>query len=395
MAQTSWGFDGTINEAQWSEMAGLLGNGYVAADASSCITTAVGGARKVSVSAGTLYGDGIVTVLDAAEEVTLTTPANGQWYVVALRREWAGNTTSLVSVAGATTTTTTPTAPPSTLPTLNADPGVITDQPIAWAWANSANTTVVVYDMRQFPVRRMPLTVANNFVRDGIFQTPTQGQQVWRNDLGAVETYYGAYNAISNPGGRDSAGWYLTDRAGGLVPIQPTSAVIATGSGSANALGVVSFTGATSVILNNVFSSNYRNYRVTLNLIGVSTTLAVSGQLTSNGTALAGTAYNRAGFYVNSAGGTGTVTGTNSNLFFIIGSASSANNTATAFVDIQNPAVSNRKTVQSLATGYAGSSYEGSFLHAMIMDTGTYDGLRIAATAGNFSGFVQVFGYND
>lgn len=208
MAQTSWGFDGTINEAQWSEMAGLLGNGYVAADASSCITTAVGGARKVSVSAGTLYGDGIVTVLDAAEEVTLTTPANGQWYVIALRREWAGNTTSLVAIAGATTTTTTPTGPPSTLPTLNADPGVITDQPISWAWCNSANTDVAVYDMKKLPQKQAnPESVASVNDRTSKFPTPVQGTTVWRNDLGALETYYDLYNVSTNPGGRAVAGW--------------------------------------------------------------------------------------------------------------------------------------------------------------------------------------------
>lgn len=208
MAWTNWGFDGTINEAQWAQLAPLMGNGYVAKDSASCVTTAVGGARKVSVSTGTLFGDGIVSVSDAAEEVTLTTPVNGQWYVIALKRVWATNTANLVAVAGATTSTTTPTAPPSTLPTLTANPGVDTEQPIAWAWANSANTTVVVFDMRLFPVRRTPLTVANAVARDAIFQAPTQGQEVWRNDLGAVETYYGLYNISTNPGGRSSAGWY-------------------------------------------------------------------------------------------------------------------------------------------------------------------------------------------
>ena len=152
MAWTNWGFDGTINEAQWAELAPLLGNGYVAKDASSCVTTPVSGARKVSVSAGTLFGDGIVSVSDAAEEVTLTTPANGQWYIIALKRTWATNVVGFVAVAGATTTTTTPTAPPSTFPTLLNNPGVETEQPIAWAWCNSANTTVVVYDLRKYPI---------------------------------------------------------------------------------------------------------------------------------------------------------------------------------------------------------------------------------------------------
>lgn len=208
MAWTNWGFDGTINEAQWSQMAGLLGNGYVAAGNGDCLVTAVGGARSVSVAAGTLYGDGVVSVNSAAETVAMTTPVNGQWYLICLKREWATNTATLRAVAGATTTTTTPTVAPSSFPTINTSPGVLTDQPIAWAWCNSANTTVVVFDLRLLPMRTQPVSVANEAKRDAKFPTPVQGNQVWREDLGATETYYALYNVSTNPGGRSAAGWY-------------------------------------------------------------------------------------------------------------------------------------------------------------------------------------------
>lgn len=209
MAWTSVGYDGTITEIEWAGLAGLLGNQYVAAGDSDCLVTAVGGARQVSVAAGSLYGDGVLSTNSGAETVALTTPVNGQWYVIALRRTWATNTAALVAIAGATTTTTTPTAPPTSFPTLNADPGVLTDQPIAWAWCNSANTTVVVYDIRLKAVKSLPPVVASAVERDAKFMSPTQGLQVFRNDLGAVETYYALYNVSTNPGGRSTAGWYL------------------------------------------------------------------------------------------------------------------------------------------------------------------------------------------
>jgi hypothetical protein len=208
MAWTSWGFDGTINEAQWSQMAGLLGNGYVAAGNGDCLVTAVGGARSVSVAAGTLYGDGVVSVNSGAETVAMTTPVNGQWYVIALRRTWATNTAALVAIAGATTSTTTPTVAPTSFPTLNTSPGTLTDQPIAWAWCNSANTTVVVFDIRLKAVKSMPPVVATAAERDAKFMAPTQGLQVWRNDLGVAETWYDLYNVSTNPGGRSAAGYY-------------------------------------------------------------------------------------------------------------------------------------------------------------------------------------------
>lgn len=173
MAWTNWGFDGTINEAQWAQMAGLLGNGYVAAANGDCAVTAVSGARSVSVAAGTLYGDGIVSVNSGAETVAMTTPVNGQWFVIALRRTWATNTVALVAIAGATTSTTLPTATPTSFPTLNTNTGVLTDQPIAWAWCNSATTDVVVSDLRQFPVRTQSST--GNIIINGAFDIWQRG----------------------------------------------------------------------------------------------------------------------------------------------------------------------------------------------------------------------------
>jgi hypothetical protein len=49
----------------------------------------------------------------------------------------------------------------------------------------------------------------------GTYGPPVQGQQVFRNDTGMVETWYDAYNFSTNPGGKGSAaGWY---QSGGSV----------------------------------------------------------------------------------------------------------------------------------------------------------------------------------
>lgn len=66
--------------------------------------------------------------------------------------------------------------------------------------------------------------VANAAGRDALYSgsvTVTQGDAVWRNDLGYIETYYAAYNSSTNPGGKGTAGWYGTD---GIVPSFPTVA---------------------------------------------------------------------------------------------------------------------------------------------------------------------------
>lgn len=253
MAWTSVGFDGTITEIQWAGLAGLLGNGYVAAGNGDCLVTAVGGARSVSVAAGSIYGDGVLSTNSGAETVAMTTPVNGQWYVIALRRTWATNTAALVAIAGATTTTTTPTTPPTSFPTLNTNVGVLTDQPIAWAWCNSANTTVVVYDLRMKPYKQTnPVSVASVNDRDAKFPAPVQGTTVWRNDLAAEETYYELYNVSTNPGGRTPAGWSAPK--GAVVQVQNVyaSSEVTSTSGTATSTGAsFSFTPkyATSVII--------------------------------------------------------------------------------------------------------------------------------------------------
>lgn len=397
MAQTSWGFDGTITELQWSTMAGLLGNGYVAKGNGDCVVTAVPGARSVSVAAGSLYGDGVVTVLDAAETVAMTTPVNGQWYVIALRRTWATNTTALVAIAGATTTTTTPTAAPSSFPTLNSQPGVLTDQPIAWAWCNSANTTVVVFDIRLQPVKSLPPVVATAAERDAKFMAPTQGTQVWRNDLGAVETYYGLYNASTNPGGRDSAGWYTDTRQTGLRPIQPTSVTIATGSGTANSLGQISFTGATSITLNGVFSSAYQNYRIVINTLknGVTANDALQARYTVGGVAASGTNYSSGAAAFTTAAASLQNLGGDSVTSFYVNRIYDASTYHSATLDICKPFEATWTTHTGLAIGRTVSANQFILLGGIHQQSISYDGIYIYATANAVSGTITVYGYND
>lgn len=395
MAWTNWGFDGTINEAQWAQMAGLLGNDYVAAGNSDCLVTAVPGARSVSVAAGTLYGDGVVSVNDGAETVAMTTPVNGQWYVIALRRTWATNTAALVAIAGATTSTTTPTAPPTSFPTLNTNKGVLTDQPIAWAWCNSANTTVVVYDIRMRAVKSLPPVVANQGERDAKFMTPTQGVQVWRNDLGAVETYYGLYNASTNPGGRDTAGWYTSGRNNGLIPIAPTSVSVSGGTASVNDLGVVTFSsGTTQITLNGVFSSQYKTYKVILSRSAQSGYAGIYYRWSSNGTPTTANLYQRAGFYFYANGSTGAVNGQSATS--LLWGEGTGTVEGLFELEVQGVAESRFTSAISNAMGRYTTGVPSGILQYNTYEANTvFDGIQVAPTTGTFGGTLQVFGYND
>lgn len=396
MAWTNWGFDGTINESQWSQMAGLLGNDYVAAGNGDCVVTAVGGARSVSVAAGTLYGDGVVSVNSAPEVVAMTTPVNGQWYVIALRRTWATNTVALVAIAGATTSTSVPTAPPTSFPTLNTQPGVLTDQPIAWAWCNSANTTVVVYDIRKRAVKSMPVIVADANERNAKFMTPWQGLQVWRNDLGTIETYYDLVS-VGNPGGRDSAGWYTDTRAMGLVPLKPQSISYTTGSASINALGVISFTGVSTLEIKNIFSAIYANYRLVVNIFSSSAATEHRIRLMSGTSIESGLNYWSAGYRISSdASASVHICGQFNQFFISSGTSGSFLGQADGFVEVLQPALSRFTRMNSYITGQLTDGRHTQFvMGSSFSTTNPYDGFQLLSSTGTISGTIQILGYND
>jgi hypothetical protein len=102
---------------------------------------------------------------------------------------------------------------------------------------------------------------------------------------------------------RQTADW--GSRAG-LAKIVPSSVAVGSGTGSADSLGSVTFTGVSSVSLNDVFSSAYDHYRIILRLTaaaadigGINFRFRVSGadNSTSN--------YNKVGWYVGSDASSG------------------------------------------------------------------------------------------
>ena len=109
--------------------------------------------------------------------------------------------------------------------------------------------------------------VANQSERDAQYPTPGQGMRVYRTDLGVTQTYYGLFNASTNPGGRDVAGWYDTEKNVALVPIRPASTAFFGGSGSVTAMGQVRFTNCTNVQIDGIFSSQFDNYHLVLTTI--------------------------------------------------------------------------------------------------------------------------------
>jgi hypothetical protein len=84
------------------------------------------------------------------------------------------------------------------------------------------------------------------------------------------EEYFALWETSSNPFGRAVAGWYPVGQ--GLVPIMPTSLA---GSNGTSVIylptGGVEFSAASTVMLNGIFSPDFDNYRIVVNIFAMTT----------------------------------------------------------------------------------------------------------------------------
>lgn len=245
------------------------------------------------------------------------------------------------------------------------------------------------------PVDSQGKIVANAAARDALFASPTQGTKVFRTDTGITETYYAAWNASTNPGGRTPAGWYVAERSTGLVPIVPPTVRVGGGSATANSLGKISFTSTASIALDNVFTSNYDFYRIFLQVTSASAASYANFRFTTGGTA------------------------TTATLFYGGGSYDAAGATNQPYASLNGAA--DLATMNLINSGYDSTVSAGEILiyksgnaHRVLTNTQSYpngagnvrgawiwnqtstsyDGFRIMTSTGTMSGYVQLFGYN-
>jgi hypothetical protein len=262
------------------------------------------------------------------------------------------------------------------------------------AWRNLGSKNALTTEITNLETAS-PRTVPSQAARDALFTSPVQGNSVFRSDIGVIETYYGLYNATTNPGGRDSAGWYSTSRVHGLIPVQPTSVAVAGGSATANALGLVSFTTATSVSLNGVFTSAYNSYRMLIRVPNTSSGASLTFRFRNAGTDNTSNNYVQTWFMNRSTGTTQTNNGTGTGAGLLQWNAAESNTFLMWIGDVTNPAVVGRKSLSG--KGNSGDATTFFVLDSSIMfqlNTLSFDGFTIYPTAGNITGTVQILGYN-
>lgn len=187
MAITGSGFDGTMTEYALARLLLLAGKRYGVGTSGDFAAVQVSGSRAITVAPGEAYAPGVIVTSTATETLSFSLPTAGAWNLVALRRTFATNVCELVVIAGATTTSTAPTARPSTLPTINSNPGVIDDQPLWWAWVNATTTAVTLFSADQTDTGDVLAQPAGGFASTAYFRAKD-----------GLTTNYGSINPTGN-----------------------------------------------------------------------------------------------------------------------------------------------------------------------------------------------------
>lgn len=180
----------------------------------------------------------------------------------------------------------------------------------------------------------------------------------------------------------------------GLVPIVPSSVTVGSGSATTSTSGAVTFSGVSSVSLNGVFTSAYKNYRLVVSDINSASGNSNFGlRLRSSGSDNAANSYYQYWTMKRLNGTTQDNTGGPSTLYTLFSYDANTSYSWNWYGDITSPQAA-RNTIVT-GNGFAAdttSTYNvlSTILHAV---SSSFDGVTFIPTASTMSGTVQIYGY--
>jgi hypothetical protein len=195
-----------------------------------------------------------------------------------------------------------------------------------------------------------------------------------------------------------SSGNVALDSELGLSLITPTSITTTGGSGSISLTGGVSFTSASAISLNGIFTSTYKTYMLNINLTSGTSDAALYLKMRASGTD------NSTNYYYamnnlktnNTANNYYATNGTSGFLIGEIDGPSSANNWNFASIVLCNPQLTLltnfTSTGTSLDTGGSVNGHSGGGTHAL---AASYDAVSLIVSAGTITGSISIYGYRN
>lgn len=181
----------------------------------------------------------------------------------------------------------------------------------------------------------------------------------------------------------------------GLVPIVPPTVLLTPpgGSATANTNGIIAFTSVSSISLNNVFTDDYKNYRMIVNTSsGGSVNSSLYFRFRKNGTDTTSASYYYAGVWGQTTSGP-TLWGGSGSSFIDMGRPTVGWSNISCF-DIANTRNTGQvPIIDGGFTAHDGNSVLHVSLGGHLEAVSPFDGFTLYTSSGTMNGTVQVFGY--
>ena len=180
-----------------------------------------------------------------------------------------------------------------------------------------------------------------------------------------------------------------------LAQIVVPTVSISGGTATANTLGTITFTNATSIRLDNVFTSTYKNYKFVIEGIKNATAGndALQARLSSGGTPVSSSTYTQAAAaFAMSNAATQNLGGTPASALYV-SRIYQASAKYSANIDVYSPALSVQTTWNGIAYGTTLGDEQSIVVGGTHTTAASYDGLYIFTTGNAVSGTISVYGY--
>ena len=162
-------------------------------------------------------------------------------------------------------------------------------------------------------------------------------------------------------------------------------------------LNKTTFTGASSTSINNVFSADYDNYKILINLDSVSASGDLYARLRVSGADNSSAIYGSTGWYSNSSGGSGVVNNGTTNIGWSFGQMNSTADNGYFIIDLSSPfiakltmatswALRNNDTPPTIGTTEQRIQV---LTHAL---SSSFDGITVYRGSGSMTGAISIFG---
>jgi hypothetical protein len=159
-------------------------------------------------------------------------------------------------------------------------------------------------------------------------------------------------------------------------------------------LNTTSFSGVASQAVNSVFSSTYQNYKILINIAsstGDINSITMKLRVTTTDTS---TGYSTRRMFANGATANASADPAGTDEWFIGESDKDVNGVTGIVLDLQSPNEARPTNFQAIA-----STADGSFYCHLICGNQSsstqFDGINIINSAGNTTGTIRVYGYNN